>query len=304
MSIVEKAVERLREGDARQAERRRAESDSSSGSSISERPSSIDRLGEAEWETTSARAAETARVDWEKARRLGYLIEGESGARLDDELRRIKRRLLGGAGRAGAAGPQTSECIMVTSAGVGEGKTFTAVNLAINLAKERDVEVVLVDADIPKHDLSRLFGLEQEPGLIDALTDERCRPEELLVRATEPGLLVLPAGPYHDLSPELMNSARMDQVVHILQAGARRRIVVFDSSPLLATAAAPVLASHMGQVIMVVAAGRTPQQTVRSALETLDGVGSISLLLNMARLPAGERHYDRYYYYGRHGSDR
>jgi len=72
-------------------------------------------------------------------------------------------------------------------------------------------------------------------------------------------------------------------------------VLVFDSSPLLATPDAQVLALHIGQIVMVVAAGRTPQHAVKSALDSLEGRKSVNLLLNMARLPTGEGYYYPYY---------
>lgn len=136
---------------------------------------------------------------------------------------------------------------------------------------------------------------------MDVLGDERRQPVEVIVRTDVPNLMVVPVGERQSLTTELFGSRRMDYVLEEFGGRNRRRLVVFDSSPLLATSEAPVLASHMGQVVMVVAAGRTPRQVVNSALEGLNDSQYVGLLLNMSRLPASENHYD--YYYGRYYRD-
>lgn len=295
MSIVEKAAERLRADEARHPARSRE-----TASTVKSKPkaarTTVERLDEGRESSEVVVAAEPLQVGWERVRRAGYLPDGEASERLRDELRRIKRRLLGKVEQSSAVGRNQGRRIMVTSALVGEGKTFTAINLAVSLANERDLEILLIDADIPKSDLTRLLGLESRPGLTDALADEGHRVDDLIIPTQTPNLMVLPAGQYHEMSAELLNSRQMRQVVQELQDGDQRRILLFDSAPLLLAADAPVLAGHMDQILLVVAADRTLQQAVKAALETLDGAESISLVLNMARLPSGEGYYDRYGY--------
>src|SRR6185437_9441789 len=112
---------------------------------------------------------------------------------------------------------------------------FTAVNLALGLAREPDFEVLLVDGDVPKSDITRTLGLEDSPGLMDVLADERCKPADIIVRTDVPNLLVVPAGKRHALAAELFGSLRMEYVLEEFGGRNRRRLVVFDSSPLLAT---------------------------------------------------------------------
>ncbi len=295
MSIVEKAAERLK------AEKLRSASDAPTEQPVAPqvtphaRGSTIERIAAERFERPLNDPRDRIRVDWEKVRRAGYLADGEAGERLTDELRRIKWRLLASVQGPEAKHVEFQDRIMVTSAAVGEGKTFTAINLAVSLANERDLEVVLVDADIPKRDVSRLFELDSRPGLMDALTDKDCQPEPLLVRTQTPNLMILPAGQFHEMAAELLNSRRMGQVIQAVESGGPRRLLVFDSPPLLATAEAPVLASYMGKVLVVVAAERTPQHTVKAAIETLGNNERVNLVLNMARLPSGENYYYRYY---------
>lgn len=231
-------------------------------------------------------------VDQHALQRAGLLpVEDEAGGRLADEVRRAKRPLLDNAGRSGLDAPAYAERIMVTSAIPGEGKTFTAVNLALSLAREPDFEVLLVDGDVPKSDITRVLGLQGRPGLMELLGDERLRSADVVVPTDVPNLLVVPAGERHPLAAELFGGHRMEYVLEMLGGRDRRRLLVFDSSPLLATPESQVLGSRMGQIVMVVAAGRTRQHEVNSALQTLTGSPYVGLILNMSRLPALENHH-------------
>ncbi|MGH8192744.1 MAG: AAA family ATPase, partial [Rhodanobacteraceae bacterium] len=216
------------------------------------------------------------------------LLPADAGARdrLADELRRIKRPLLDNVTGKGVRAVTHAERIAVSSAAPGEGKTFTAVNLALSLARDPDFEVLLVDGDVPKSDITRVLGLEGQVGLMDVLADEGRRPAEVIVRTDVPNLLVVPAGESNALAAELFGSLRMEYVLQEFSGRNRRRLVVFDSAPLLVAAESPALVARMGQVVVVVAAGRTRQNALNSALQNLNDAQFVGLLLNMSRLPA------------------
>jgi Mrp family chromosome partitioning ATPase len=133
---------------------------------------------------------------------------------------------------------------------------------------------------------------------MDVLADEQRAPADVIVRTDVENLSVVPAGKPHPLAAELFRSRRMEYVLDQLgghrQPGGhhRGRLMVFDSPPLLAASESQVLASHMGQVVVVVAAGRTRRQFVKSALQRLKASQYIGLILNMSALPAGENDYD------------
>ena len=176
--------------------------------------------------------------------RAGLLpVEDEAAGRLADEVRRVKRPLLDNASGNGAMAPAHPDRIVVTSAVPGEGKTFTAVNLALSLAREPDFEVLLVDGDIPKSDVTRVLGLEGRPGLMDVLANEQRRPDEVIMRTDVPNLLVVPAGERHPLAAELFGSRRMAHVLEQWSGRDRPRLILFDSAPLLATPDSPVMVS-------------------------------------------------------------
>lgn len=293
MSIVEKAVQKLIIQPEAPATAPAAETAPSHPSSTVERLHERKREPEQREETTTAWP-----LDLTALKRIGLLpADDEAERRLADELRGVKRPLLANAVDRREETLIRGKRIMLTSAEAGEGKTFAAVNLALSLARETDFEVLLIDGDIPKSDITSVFGLSGKPGLMDVLADETLAPADVIVRTDVPNLLVLPAGERHLLAAELFRSRRMEHVLDELEGRNKRRLLVFDSSPLLATSESQVLASHMGQVVLVVAASRTRRQEVTSALRRLSELQYVGLLLNMSRLPATENYYNRHSLY-------
>jgi exopolysaccharide/PEP-CTERM locus tyrosine autokinase len=230
-------------------------------------------------------------IDREALRRGGHILPDSPVTSLAEEFRLVKRQLL----RAVEAGANPS--ILVASAQPDEGKTFCALNLALSLSTERDLEVLLVDADFTKPELLKLLGLEGQAGLVDALEDESIDPEALVIPTDIGGLCVLPAGRQVNNVPELLASERTVEVLARL-AGAPRRIVIFDSPPVLAASPAAVLAAHVGQVMLVVRADRTTEADLREAAGLLSACDDLSLLLNGAGFAATGRRYGNYNGYG------
>jgi exopolysaccharide/PEP-CTERM locus tyrosine autokinase len=298
MSIVEKAAEKLRT-------QRPLEQPVSPQVEDAAEPHiapTVERLQEQRHDARrDAADAEVVQVDVQALMRAGLLpSEDEASSRLANEVRRAKLPLLNNATGKSAKVPEFADRIVVTSAVPGEGKTFTAINLALSLAREPDFEVLLLDADIPKSDVTRTFGLEDHPGLMDILADETRRPTDVIVPTSIPNLFVMPAGQRNPLAAELFGGRRMAQVLEQVGASSKQRLLLFDSSPLLATAEARVLALQMGQVVVVVGAGHTRRYELKSALEGLGGSQYVGLILNKSRLPAIENPY--YGYYGQYGN--
>ncbi len=154
---------------------------------------------------------------------------------------------------------------------------------------------MLVDADCSKPHLTRLFAAENEPGLIDLLRDPALKFEDLVMPTDVPGLSLLPAGSRDPHASELLASKRMDDLCEGLSADGAGRVIIFDSSPLLLTTEAPVLASKVGQVVVVVRANDTQRQAVLAALTKLDPVKAIGCILNRT---ATEAEHGEGYGYG------
>jgi exopolysaccharide/PEP-CTERM locus tyrosine autokinase len=227
-------------------------------------------------------------------RELGYLPESSRERQFADHYRQIKRPLIEKA-HAGASDPRgpSPRLIMMASALPGDGKTFTSINLALSMARERDVSVVLVDADLPKPHVSRVFGVEGEPGLLDALRDPSIDPGSLLIPTDAGSLSILPAGKPDEAATELLASDRMATIVASLLAHNPRRIVLFDSPPLLLSSESRALADIVGQIVLVVRSGSTPRQAVLDVVEQLGEERPVWLVLNQGRVGPGG-----YYGYG------
>jgi exopolysaccharide/PEP-CTERM locus tyrosine autokinase len=210
------------------------------------------------------------------------------------QYRKIKHPLVARAmGRGGAREPK-GYLIMIASAMSGEGKSFTAMNLALSLSLEKEVNVLLVDADAPKPHLSRVMGLADAPGLLDVLRDPRLDAETLIHPTNVPSLSFLPVGVGADDATELLSSARMERTAALLGQRDSHRIVVFDSPPLLQTTESPALSRIAGQIVVVVRAESTPQPVLLDAINTLQGHAAVSLVLNQSTQSGTAP----YYYYG------
>jgi protein-tyrosine kinase len=216
----------------------------------------------------------------ERLRDVGLLPPPNMEPAIAEELRLIKRPLLLNAEATGAAALPNGNLIMLASALPGAGKTFLSLNLAMSMASELDWTVVLIDGDVSRPSLSRGLGLADAPGLVNLLEQERGELANYAFSTNLPKLHILPAGPTHSNVKELLGSQRMRALVSDLTDRHSRQIVVFDSPPLLLTSEARVLASYVGQVVVVVEAGVTPRRSVMDAIETLDASKAINLVLN------------------------
>jgi protein-tyrosine kinase len=219
--------------------------------------------------------------------------------RLAEEFRRIKRPLLANAYGKGALQVDRGNLIMVTSSVPGEGKSTTSVDLTYSIALEPDHTVLLIDADVAKAQISRMFRLEKEPGLTNILS-QHLQPDELIWRTNSTRVSVLPVGSRHSQSTELLNSEQMEQLVAWLAGQDPNRVIIIDAPPLLATNEPQVLTRLVGQIVLVVEAGRTPQHVVKEAIAALDPAKAIGLVLNKSQYSVGGDYYGHYYggYYG------
>jgi exopolysaccharide/PEP-CTERM locus tyrosine autokinase len=222
-----------------------------------------------------------------------------------NQFRQIKRTLLANALGKGGPAVANGRLLMMTSALPGEGKTFSTLNLALSLARERDVTILVVDADVAKPQVSGLFNMDRAPGLLEALTDTSVDIESLILRTDIPGLYFLPAGRCEgDVATELLASERMLDTVLRLESRQSNRVILFDSPPLLLTNEARVLASIVGQIVLVVRAGFTPQRAVMEAIGYVRDDKPIGLLLNQSKASAPGSYYGYGAYgYGEYGKD-
>lgn len=230
----------------------------------------------------------------ESLRAAGVLPLPEHADVLADQCRRIKWPVLESVTTKREADGGVANVVMVTSSVSGEGKTFTSLNLALSIAREKDYSVLLVDADVAKRHATRAFGAEDRAGLTDILSDATRNPEELVLGTAIGGLTFLPAGKRQELAPELFASQRMVDVIRVLRGADPRRIVLFDTSPLLQTNESQVLAKVVDQVVLVVRAESTTQPMVLEAVSLLDRSKEIRCILNQAHASELAEYYYGY----------
>jgi exopolysaccharide/PEP-CTERM locus tyrosine autokinase len=222
------------------------------------------------------------RINRDALRAAGLFPPARQEREIAEQFRQIKRPLIASATGRASTPLEGGNLIMIASATPAEGKTFTAVNLALSMAFERDIRVLLVDADVAKPQISRLLGLGAEPGLLDALRDPTLDIESLILPCDVPGLSFLPAGHHSDHTTELLASDRMREIARQIGEYDPQRIALFDSPPLLHTTQGQALAQALGQVVLVVRAAVTPQDAVAHTIERLGEGKRISVVLNQA----------------------
>ena len=225
----------------------------------------------------------------------GMLVPGAPIGALVEEFRLVKRQLLTTARGVRVRSGDLSRTILVTSAQPDDGKTYCALNLAISMAAERDLEILLIDADFAKPDVMARLGLSEGRGLLDVLADPQVELESCVVRTDIPHLSLLPCGTKSNADTELVASARTGELIAQLLAADPRRVLIFDSPPVLAASPAAALAHHAGQVMLVVRADRTSESDLREAIDLLDGCEDIQLLLNAVSFAPGGRRFGSYY---------
>jgi protein-tyrosine kinase len=228
----------------------------------------------------------------------GFVTPDLPRSRTADEYRIIKRPLV-----ANASNPpvpvKNGNLVMVTSSVPAEGKTFTAINLAMSIAMEMDRTVLLVDADVARPSLPRTLGVAQTPGLLDVL-ENKATLSDTIYRTNVERLTFLSAGTPHARAAELLARDAMTALLEELRTRYSDRIIIFDSPPLLVTTEARALAAHMGQIVFIVHAETTLQNHVTQALATIETCPVKLMVLNGAKTSEqGAYGYGYGYGYGR-----
>ena len=233
-------------------------------------------------------------LNFNRLREKGFVVPGDRSTTAE-EIRLIKRPLLRQAFSDGRGTNGTSHLIMVTSARPSEGKTFMAVNLALSMALEKDITVLLIDADVAQPMIPSVLGFEADRGLLDLLVDDQLDMSEVMVRTNIDNLSILPSGRDMPNANELLASAKMGALVKDIAERYPDRVIIFDTPPVLVRTETSVLATHVGQVAFVIEAEETNEATVKESLELLSGCGNIGLILNKLRSSYGTERFGQYY---------
>jgi receptor protein-tyrosine kinase len=221
-------------------------------------------------------------LDVARLKTRGFVTPDALKSQIADEFRVLKRPIIRNALAKSPARVKNGNLVMVTSALPGEGKTFTSLNLALSMAMVIDSTVLLIDGDVAHPSIPTLLDTPHAPGLLDLLTSDDLDFADALIHTNIEKLSILPAGSRHRRSTELLASEQMAAFLRELATRYEDRIVIFDSPPLLATTEARVLAGHMGQIVMVVAADATSHHAVTQALTTIESCDVVLMALNKA----------------------
>lgn len=179
---------------------------------------------------------------------------------------------------------QALKTLVVTSAGVSEGKSTTLANLAV-VSAQAGRRVVLVDADLRRPTLHEIFGLDNETGLTTAMMDETILAAPPVKDTAIEGLSVLTSGPLPPNPAELMGSRRMEALIAVLIEQADQ--VFFDTPPVVAVTDAAVLATKVDGVLLVISAGQTRREYARTAVQRLQQINARLVGTVLTNVPMG-----------------
>lgn len=170
----------------------------------------------------------------------------------------------------------------ITSAAAGDGKTLTAANLAVSVAMDMNQTVLLVDLDLRRPSVHKVFGLEPDKGLSDYLTG-RCNLESCLVTPGIDRLALLPQVASLYNSSEVLSMPKTRSLMRELKGRGRDHLVIYDMPPLLASDDALVILPNLDATILVVQEGKSEEWEIEAGLDLLNGRNWLGSVLTCAR---------------------
>lgn len=195
-----------------------------------------------------------------------------------EQYRALRTRL------AHAEGAGALRTVLITSPQKGEGKSVTSANLALTMAQELQRRVVIVEADLRKPSLQRLFGLPPGDGLADYLVGA-AELKDVMKFLPEHNLTVVPAGSTPLNPAELLGSTAMRRMLDHLRTRFDR--VILDTPPVLPLADVAILAPLVDGALLVVRAGYTPKPSIENALRSFDSSRLLGVVLNESSMEEG-----------------
>jgi receptor protein-tyrosine kinase len=223
-------------------------------------------------------------IDAVALERAGMVDWSRTRSRVSEEFRLVQRQILRNAFAPPGAEPGFTNLLMVTSARPGEGKSFTAINLAGSIARQGNNHVLLVDADSKRDSMCYPMGLADAPGLLDLAANPRLDPGPMIVKTPIEQLSILPIGRERERSPVLFSSQEMIRLIQSLGRRYADRLLVLDAPPCLSTSDPAVLAPVVGQILFVVEAERTQRDEIEASLDLLQACPTIALVLNKQQI--------------------
>ena len=199
--------------------------------------------------------------------------------------------------RASCAPDALPNVMLITSAIPGEGKTFTAFNLAASIASNGRGNVLLVDTDAKLGSLSAMLGVGKAPGLLNYASDGATTLDELVYETGVAGLHFLPIGAGTATTEDGSIVRPVGTAIERISRELPNHIIVLDCAPCLSSSDAVAFAPLVGQVVMVVEAERTQRGEIDMSLELIRACQNIILVLNKMRFTTTAT-FGAYYYAG------
>ena len=237
-------------------------------------------------------------IDFAMLEQKGFVSTNSQRQLINEEYRAIKRKLLNNAFGPLSKSLNNSNIIMVTSCRPGEGKTFTAINLALSIALEQDKTVLLVDADVLRPNVMKTLELENRQGLMEYLLGEKENLSEVMCKTNLDNLRIIPAGKSHHLSTELLASEKMFESVEEFANRYSDRVVIVDTPPLLGINETAILANLAGQAVVVTEESKTKLMDIERAVKQLNPEMAIGFIVNKSEIVnSANTGYEYGYYY-------
>lgn len=225
------------------------------------------------------------------------LIEGSKlSPEFNSDYGRIKRPILSNAFGKSSTLVKLGNFVLVTSSIPGEGKTHTAINLALTIAQERDYSVLLIDSDVTRHGTSNCLDITNKPGLVELIEDDKLTINDVILKTDIQDLYIIPSGKQHTLATELLASQRMSEIIKEINEKFSNNLVILDGPPLLPTPQTQILCELVGQIVFIIEAGKTPQKIVEEALNLIPEGLATGLVMNKCEgmLSKGNHYYGYY----------
>ncbi len=243
-------------------------------------------------EKDSFRKIEPIKIEFREVSNPHIVTITQPDSRIAEEYRRLKSMLLR------ETKTDFLNTIMVTSAIDAEGKTLTAINLAVTLAQEIDHSILLVDADLRKPKVHEYLGINYKYGLSDFLTGD-IDVSDILVNTGIGKLTVIPAGRTVENPVELISSKKMKALIKELKQRYMDRYIIIDTPPILSFAEGIAIGSYVDGILFVIQEGRAQKKMIEDSLHLIKNLNVLGVVFNNAVTANYDGHYARYYRYSK-----
>ena len=240
--------------------------------------------------------SERAIIGHDRLQAAGLVMARGSRSRISEEYRIVLGRVLR-ALRDDPDGRGAANLLLVTSAKPGEGKSFTALNLAGSIAQHTTEKVLLIDLDAKVRPLTALMGAADEPGFYELAANPRLDPESVALQTAVANLAFMPVGHRVGEADGQANAGTVTEAITRIARHFGGHVVVLDAPPCLSTSDPSTVAPIVGQIVMVIEAERTQRSEVEAALDLVRVCPNITMLLNKVQLTSSHT-FGAYDYYG------